>query len=179
MRQLPKLPNWVSSNIIYLQKSIKQFTHKVIFHTSLKQSFRTVRPPTGTAKTLKNVNPYLGKCYYFGVLLHAGKNIQYYNLGQHVTVVHSLYHSPIQIKSKRLRWASHVARMGEGRSSFKMLIGKPTGKSVRMDLKETRKWSDWLRIWITGEPCECGIESPGSISYGVSYSCNSGILDAF
>ena len=32
------------------------------------------------------------------------------------------------IKSKRLRWAGHVARMEEGRSAFKMLIGKPTGK---------------------------------------------------
>ena len=32
------------------------------------------------------------------------------------------------IKSRRLRWAGHVARMGEG-SVFKMLTGKPTGKT--------------------------------------------------
>ena len=32
------------------------------------------------------------------------------------------------IKSRRLRWAGHVARMEEGRSAFKMLTGKPTGK---------------------------------------------------
>jgi hypothetical protein len=32
------------------------------------------------------------------------------------------------IKSRRLRWADHVARMEEGRSPFKMLTGKPTGK---------------------------------------------------
>ena len=32
------------------------------------------------------------------------------------------------IKSKRLRWAGHVARMEEGRSDFKVLTGKPTGK---------------------------------------------------
>ena len=32
------------------------------------------------------------------------------------------------IKSRRLRWAGHVARMEEGRSTFKILTGKPTGK---------------------------------------------------
>ena len=32
------------------------------------------------------------------------------------------------IKSRRLRWASHVARMEEGRNAFKILIGEPTGK---------------------------------------------------
>ena len=32
------------------------------------------------------------------------------------------------INSRRLRWAGHVARMEEGRSAFKILTGKPTGK---------------------------------------------------
>ena len=32
------------------------------------------------------------------------------------------------IKSRRLRWAEHVARMEEGRSAFKILTGKPTRK---------------------------------------------------
>ena len=32
------------------------------------------------------------------------------------------------IKSRRLRWAGHVARIEEGRSAFKILTGKPTGK---------------------------------------------------
>ena len=50
------------------------------------------------------------------------------------------------IKSRRLRWAGHVARMEEGRSAFKILtpIGKrPLGRSrrrwednIRMDLEE-------------------------------------------
>ena len=48
------------------------------------------------------------------------------------------------IKSRRLRWAGHVARMEEGRSAFKILKGKPTGKmpwrrwedNIRMDLEE-------------------------------------------
>ena len=52
------------------------------------------------------------------------------------------------IKSRRLRWAGHAARMDEGRSAFKILTGKPTGKrplgrprrrwenNIRMDLEE-------------------------------------------
>ena len=42
-----------------------------------------------------------------------------------------LYRSPNivrVIKYRRLRWAGHLARMGEGRSAFKILTGKPTGK---------------------------------------------------
>ena len=49
----------------------------------------------------------------------------------HNEELHSLYRSPNVvrvIKSRRLRWAGHVARMEEGRSVFKILIGKPTGK---------------------------------------------------
>ena len=42
-----------------------------------------------------------------------------------------LYRSPDivkVIKSRSLRWAGNVARMEEGRSAFKILTGKPTGK---------------------------------------------------
>ena len=62
------------------------------------------------------------------------------------------------IKSRRLRWAPHVARMEEGRNAFKILTGKPTGKrplgtprrrcedTITMDLVEiginAGKWLD-------------------------------------
>ena len=62
------------------------------------------------------------------------------------------------IKSRKLRWADHVARIGEGRKAFKILTGTPTGKrpsgsprrrsedNIRMDLNEiginTRDWVD-------------------------------------
>ena len=49
----------------------------------------------------------------------------------HIEELHSLYSSPniVQvIKSRRLRWAGHVARMEESRSTFQILTGKPTGK---------------------------------------------------
>ena len=46
---------------------------------------------------------------------------------------HSLYRSSNIVRviiSKRLRWAGHVARIEEGRSAFKILTGKPTGKKT-------------------------------------------------
>ena len=52
----------------------------------------------------------------------------------HNEELHSLYHSPNivrVIKYRRLGWASHVARMEEGRSAFKILTGKPTGDKGR------------------------------------------------
>jgi hypothetical protein len=44
------------------------------------------------------------------------------------------------IKFRRLRWAGHVARMEEGRSVFKILTGKPTGK--RPLGRPRRRWED-------------------------------------
>jgi hypothetical protein len=46
----------------------------------------------------------------------------------HSEELHDLYSSPDiirQIKSKRMRWARHVARMGEERKVYKVLTGKP------------------------------------------------------
>ena len=58
------------------------------------------------------------------------------------------------IKSRRLRWAGHLARMEEGRSAFKILTGKPTGK--RPFGRPRRRWEDNIRmkleeIGISGE----------------------------
>jgi hypothetical protein len=44
--------------------------------------------------------------------------------------LHSLYYSPNivrVIKSRRERWAGHVARMGEGRGVYRVLVGRPEG----------------------------------------------------
>ena len=91
---------------------------------------------------------------------------QVYNLTalQHININHRLYSSPNiiwVIKSTRLRWAGHVARMEEGRSAFKILTGKPTGKrplgrptcrwmkNIRIDPEETGintgDWVDWAQ----------------------------------
>ena len=88
-----------------------------------------------------------------------------------ISEIHSLYCSPNivrVIKSRRLRWAVHVARMKTGRSAFKILTGKPTGKrplgsprhrwedNIRMDLEvidiNARIGLIQLRIGIIGEP---------------------------
>ena len=69
------------------------------------------------------------------------------------------------IKSRRLRWAGHVARMEEGRRAFTILTGTPAGKrplgrprhgweyNIRMDLKKMGiNMRNWLRIGIIGGP---------------------------
>ena len=50
----------------------------------------------------------------------------------------------MMIKSRRLKWPGHVARLEEGRSSFKILTGKPTGK--RPLGRPRRRWDDNIRI---------------------------------
>jgi len=45
--------------------------------------------------------------------------------------LNDLYSSPSivrVIKSRRMRWAGHVARMGEGKGLYTVLVGKPEGK---------------------------------------------------
>ena len=48
------------------------------------------------------------------------------------------------IKSRRLRWADHVARIEEGRSAFKILTGKPARK--RPLGRPRRRWEDNIKI---------------------------------
>jgi hypothetical protein len=50
---------------------------------------------------------------------------------KHNEALHNLYSSPNiirQIKSRRMRWAGHVARMGDDRKVYRVLVGKPEGK---------------------------------------------------
>jgi hypothetical protein len=51
----------------------------------------------------------------------------------HNDELHNLYSSPNisrMIKARRMRWAGHVARMGETRNSYRILVGKPEGRPV-------------------------------------------------
>ena len=58
----------------------------------------------------------------------------------------SLYHSPNMrgIKSRRISWAGHVARMEEGRSAFRILTGTPTG--MRPLGRPRCRWDDNIRL---------------------------------
>jgi hypothetical protein len=49
----------------------------------------------------------------------------------HKEELHNLYSSPKtirMIKSRRMRWEGHVARMGEKSNTYRILVGKPKGK---------------------------------------------------
>jgi hypothetical protein len=51
----------------------------------------------------------------------------------HIEELHNLYSSPNiikMIKSRRIKWARHVARMGEKRNAYRILVGKPEGKRL-------------------------------------------------
>jgi hypothetical protein len=80
----------------------------------------------------------------------------------HNEELHDLYSSPSIIrimKSRSMRWAEHVARMGEKRNAYRLLVGKPEGKrplgiprrrwvnNIRMDLVEV-EWGDvdWIGL---------------------------------
>ena len=103
----------------------------------------------------------------------------------HNEELHDLYCSPNiirVIRSRRMRWAGHVARMGERRSLFRVLVGKPEGMGPLG--RPRRKWKDniildfqdvkwgiwtgliWLRIGTGGGTCECGYETSGFIKCG-------------
>ena len=63
------------------------------------------------------------------------------------TLFHSSYRSPNiirVIRCKRLKWAGHVARMEEGRSTFKILTSKPTVKRLRESPR--CRWENYIRI---------------------------------
>jgi hypothetical protein len=76
--------------------------------------------------------------------------------------LHSLYSSPNivrVIKSRRLRWAGHVARMDEGRGVYRVLVRRPEGKrplgrprrrwedNIKMDLREIGiDRTNWIRL---------------------------------
>ncbi|KAJ4427756.1 hypothetical protein ANN_25409 [Periplaneta americana] len=65
----------------------------------------------------------------------------------HNTELHALYSSPDiirNIKSRRLRWAGHVARMSESRNAYRVLVGRPEGK--RPLGRPRRRWEDNIKM---------------------------------
>jgi hypothetical protein len=64
-----------------------------------------------------------------------------------------------EIKLGRMRWAGHMARMGEGRNVYRVLVGKPEG---RRPLERPRsRWEDGIKTDL-GEIGLGGVDSPGS-----------------
>ena len=78
----------------------------------------------------------------------------------HNKELNDLYCSPnivLVIKSRKMRWAGHVARMGERRGVYRVLLGKPERKrplgrprhrwddNIKMDLQEVG-WGAWTGL---------------------------------
>jgi len=69
--------------------------------------------------------------------------------------LNDLYSSPNiirVIKSRRIRWAGHVARMGEKRVVYRVLVGKPERK--RPLGRPRRRWDDNIKMNL--QEVECG-----------------------
>jgi hypothetical protein len=83
-------------------------------------------------------------------------------VGLHNEELNDLYCSPNivrVIKSRRMRWAGHVAHVGEEKGAYRVLVGKPEGKrplgrprrrwvdNIRMDLQEVGcRHMDWIGL---------------------------------
>jgi hypothetical protein len=71
----------------------------------------------------------------------------------HNDELHSLYSSPNivrVIKSWRMRWAGHVALMGEGRGVYRVLFGRPRSRwedNIKVDLREMEMdGANWIQL---------------------------------
>jgi hypothetical protein len=65
----------------------------------------------------------------------------------HNEELNDLYSSPNiirVIKSRRMRWEGHVARMGEGRGAYRILVGRPEGR--RPLVRPRRRWEDNIKM---------------------------------
>jgi hypothetical protein len=106
----------------------------------------------------------------------------------HNEELHNLYSSPDiirQVKARRMMWAGHVARVGQKRKVYKVLVGKPEGKrplvrpslrwedGIWMDLGEIGLgvWIglDWLRIGTSGGLLWVRWWTFGFLRHGISY----------
>jgi hypothetical protein len=72
----------------------------------------------------------------------------------HNEELNDLYSSPSivrVIKLRRIRWAGHVARMGEKRGVYRVLVVKPEGK--RPMGRPRRRWVDNIRMYLQELGC--------------------------
>ena len=58
------------------------------------------------------------------------------------------------LKSRRLRWAGHVARLEQSRNAYRVLVGKPEGK--RPLGRRRRRWEDNIRMYLREVVCDPG-----------------------
>jgi hypothetical protein len=82
----------------------------------------------------------------------------------HNEELHNLYSLPSVIriiKSRRMKWAGHLARIGEKRKVYRLLVGKPEGK--RPLGRPRRRWMDNIKMDLFRDRIECcGLDWSGS-----------------
>jgi len=77
----------------------------------------------------------------------------------HNEKLNDLYSSPNIVRvinSRRMRWAGYVARMGNGRGVYRVLVGKP--KEKRLLGRPRRRWNDNIKI---------DLQEVGDVGYGL------------
>jgi hypothetical protein len=93
----------------------------------------------------------------------------------HSEELHILYSSPNiirQIKSRRRKWAGHVARMGEERKLYRVLVGKSEGKKPLG--RPRRRWEDGIKMDLKEISWGYRVEPFGSGLAPVAGSCEYG-----
>jgi hypothetical protein len=88
----------------------------------------------GTIKGKIDTKITSSECVYVRVCKHCV-------LGISVIFPHSIVRV---IKARRIRWAGHVARMGEVRGAYNILVGRPDGR--RPLGRPRRRWEDNIKI---------------------------------
>ena len=75
----------------------------------------------------------------------------------HNAELHALFSSPNiirSLKSRRLRWAGHVARMEQSRNASRVLVGKPEEK--RLLERPRRRWEEDIKMDLREVDCDPG-----------------------
>ena len=88
----------------------------------------------------------------------------------HNKELYALYSSPNiirVIKTRRMRWAGHVARMEERRGAYRVLVGKPEGR--RPLGRPRRRWEDNIkmnlrRVWYGGHGLDRSVSGQGQVA---------------
>ena len=73
---------------------------------------------------------------------------------EEISDLYSLPNIVRMVKSRRMRWAGHVARMGERRGVHRVLVGKPEGK--RQLGRPRRRWEDNIKMDLQEVGGSCG-----------------------
>ena len=99
-------------------------------------------------------------------------NLKGYGHNEELSDLYSLPNVVRVVKSRRMRWAGHVARMGEGRGVHRVLVGKPEGK--RPLGRPRRRWKGNIKMDLQEVGGLCGLDGVGSGQGQVAGTCEYG-----